>query len=370
MKSIQMLGKKRGFITLVSVAFLGMCCGCLALGMAFNSTPGGKATSTARAVALTEKAQPTDTPSPSKTPRPTNTTKPTNTSYPSSTPAPSPTAIKIVLDLRALIGLSLEEARAGFGDEIGTLDYGPRETDSLPDGGKSHLHKFEDYTIYFDADNNGLVRGVSLTDGWEKFNFRPDDWPQALVLVGINISTVPDLSAPLRLKWDNVDGYGVQVFTNAKTDLIASILVYAANNAILNIPEPTAPPTLTATLKPTNIPPTRAPLPTNTRSPIISPTDTQVPQPTGFTLVNLSSPISTGSNANVTIQTVPGASCYLGYTTPAGNTSTAQGLGAATADGNGICSWTWKIGSNTNPGTGSLAVTANGVTQYFQIVIQ
>ena len=135
-------------------------------------------------------------------------------------------------------------------------------------------------------------------------------------------------------------------------------------------PKPTAMPTLTATLKPTSIPATHVPLPTNTQAPIIIPTDTQVPQPTGFTLVNLSSPISAGSNANATIQTVPGASCYLGYTAPSGRPSTAQGLGATTADGNGICSWTWRIGSNTDAGTGSLAITANGVTQYFQIVIQ
>lgn len=150
--------------------------------------------------------------------------------------------------------------------------------------------------------------------------------------------------------------------------------------------------TTAATAAPTNTTP-----PTNTRAPAATqpqvqatqpqpqPTQslpTQAPQATAteaappptaapaFTVVNITSPISAGSNANVTIQTAAGASCFLGYTTPSGTVSEAQGLGAATADGNGICSWTWRIGGSTNPGTGSLAITANGVTQYFQIVIQ
>lgn len=134
---------------------------------------------------------------------------------------------------------------------------------------------------------------------------------------------------------------------------------------------PTAPTMTPAPAKPTN---TRAPvLPTNTPAPVI-PTETEPPQatpaPSGFTLTQLTSPVSKGGNATATIQTVPGASCTITYVTPSGNVSQAQGLGPQTANGNGVCSWTWKISSNTNPGTGTVTITANGVTQSLPIEIQ
>jgi hypothetical protein len=100
---------------------------------------------------------------------------------------------------------------------------------------------------------------------------------------------------------------------------------------------------------------------------------TQPPQATavaGFTLVSLSSPVSVGGNAQVTIQAVPGASCSIRYVTPHGTVSKAQGLGTETADSTGTCAWTWKIGASTEPGTGTVMITANGATQSFPIVIQ
>jgi hypothetical protein len=111
-------------------------------------------------------------------------------------------------------------------------------------------------------------------------------------------------------------------------------------------------------------------VPTRTPAP---PTNTQPPAPTSapaFTVLVLTSPVQAGGKATVQIQTVAGASCFLGYTTPAGTDSKATGLGATTADAGGICSWTWEIGPSTRPGTGRLAITANGATQVFDIVIQ
>jgi len=89
-----------------------------------------------------------------------------------------------------------------------------------------------------------------------------------------------------------------------------------------------------------------------------------------FTILVLTSPVRAGSNATVRIQTVAGASCYLSYTTPSGTDSQAAGLGTTTAGSNGVCSWTWNISPKTNAGTGSLAITANGSTQFLSIVIQ
>ena len=97
---------------------------------------------------------------------------------------------------------------------------------------------------------------------------------------------------------------------------------------------------------------------------------TQPAAASGFTVLALTSPVRVGSKATLQIQTAPGASCFLTYFTPKGNKSTAQGLGATTANGSGMCAWTWNIGSGTTPGTGTLAVTTNGVTRSIPIVIQ
>jgi len=103
------------------------------------------------------------------------------------------------------------------------------------------------------------------------------------------------------------------------------------------------------------------------------PTTSQV-QPTasasGFTLTQLTSPVGRGGNVSATIRTAAGAACSIGYVTPSGNKSTAQGLVSETADANGVCAWTWKISSSTKPGTGTVTITANGSTQSFPIAIQ
>lgn len=115
--------------------------------------------------------------------------------------------------------------------------------------------------------------------------------------------------------------------------------------------------------------------PTDTSVPIIQPTqppvvDTQPPPAPAFTLINLTSPINAGQTASASIQTTPGANCFISYHTPSGTDSTAAGLGAITADGNGICSWSWEIGGNTNSGTGRVTISAGGDVQTFPIEIR
>ena len=101
--------------------------------------------------------------------------------------------------------------------------------------------------------------------------------------------------------------------------------------------------------------PTPTPIPTN-------------PPSTGvtFLLVTGGPP---GANAYVKVQTAANASCSISYVTPSGSTSTAQGLGNKSADGSGIVDWTWKIGTKTNPGTGTVTVTCNGVSASTGITI-
>ena len=85
--------------------------------------------------------------------------------------------------------------------------------------------------------------------------------------------------------------------------------------------------------------------------------------------VSISTPVEVGSLATVSIKTTPGENCTLAYETPKRSLSTAEGLGTTTADGNGICSWQWHIGSNTSPGTGTLTITVGETEEVYEIVI-
>jgi hypothetical protein len=69
-----------------------------------------------------------------------------------------------------------------------------------------------------------------------------------------------------------------------------------------------------------------------------------------------------GGVASATVQTSAGALCSIAYVTPAGTSSKAQGLGAKTAGGDGVVSWTWNIGSSTRPGTGTVTVGCGGAS--------
>jgi hypothetical protein len=79
---------------------------------------------------------------------------------------------------------------------------------------------------------------------------------------------------------------------------------------------------------------------------------------------------SVNGTASVSVQTTPGAACSIVYVTPAGSTSTAQGLGSKYADANGQVYWSWKIGSNTHPGTGKVSVTCGGTRITSEITIR
>ena len=87
-------------------------------------------------------------------------------------------------------------------------------------------------------------------------------------------------------------------------------------------------------------------------------------------IISLASPIPHGAYAKLTIQTEPGAQCLLGYETPKGNGSTAQGLGYATANKQGVATWEWLIGARTRSGTGKLGVSCGDNWLLIDIVVQ
>jgi hypothetical protein len=76
-----------------------------------------------------------------------------------------------------------------------------------------------------------------------------------------------------------------------------------------------------------------------------------------FTAVHGAAP---GRTAYASVHAPPSASCSLSYSTPAGNSSSAQGVGAITANSSGVATWSWKIGARTKPGVGSLVAICNG----------
>jgi len=72
--------------------------------------------------------------------------------------------------------------------------------------------------------------------------------------------------------------------------------------------------------------------------------------------VSVSSPVAPFSDAQVQVQTSPGAVCEIEVTYKTGP-SRAKGLHPATADGRGRVGWQWRVGSNTTPGHWPIAVS-------------
>ena len=75
-------------------------------------------------------------------------------------------------------------------------------------------------------------------------------------------------------------------------------------------------------------------------------------------IVSVTSPVSSGSNATLVAQTIPGAECDITVYYKSG-ASTASGLYPKTADSSGRVSWTWKVGTRTTPGSWQIVVEAS-----------
>jgi hypothetical protein len=110
-------------------------------------------------------------------------------------------------------------------------------------------------------------------------------------------------------------------------------------------------PPVTAAPSPT---PSPTPPPTPTPSPTPVPTPTPVPLPVSFTA--WSKTVRQGHLASATIKTVKSADCSIKVTYST-VVSEAKGLSAKSADLNGVATWTWTVGSNTETGTWPIEVT-------------
>ncbi len=97
-------------------------------------------------------------------------------------------------------------------------------------------------------------------------------------------------------------------------------------------------------------------------SPVVPVAPSPVPttaKPTAPTIevLSLTSPIDHGANATLSIKTAPGAACTITVYYKSG-ASEAAGLGPQNADGSGVATWRWKVGTRTTPGTWRIVVTA------------
>ncbi|MDD3520460.1 MAG: thermonuclease family protein, partial [Actinomycetota bacterium] len=101
-----------------------------------------------------------------------------------------------------------------------------------------------------------------------------------------------------------------------------------------------------------------------------STTTTTQAQVYGVEIISLTSPVAQGANATIGISTAPGAMCNITVYYKSGP-SEAQGLFPKQADGNGNCSWTWKVGTRTTPGDWRIVINVDGIGSkeiYFTVV--
>jgi micrococcal nuclease len=89
----------------------------------------------------------------------------------------------------------------------------------------------------------------------------------------------------------------------------------------------------------------------------------------GIRIISLTSPISRGAYATISIHTSPNVLCSIIVYYKSGP-SQAQGLEPKMSDGDGNCSWTWKVGTRTTPGNWRIVISAQGegqVETYFTV---
>jgi hypothetical protein len=84
---------------------------------------------------------------------------------------------------------------------------------------------------------------------------------------------------------------------------------------------------------------------------------TALPAALSVKITSLSASVKHGSNATVTAVTVAGSVCTASVTDPSGTISSASGLKPArTVPSTGKVSWTWKVGSSTDPGVATVTI--------------
>lgn len=82
-------------------------------------------------------------------------------------------------------------------------------------------------------------------------------------------------------------------------------------------------------------------------------------QDSGIEILSVTSPVSPGDKATVSIKGAPGAEYKIKVIYHSGP-SKAKGLSKKTADSAGAVSWTWNVGSKTRPGEYEIVISGGG----------
>lgn len=80
--------------------------------------------------------------------------------------------------------------------------------------------------------------------------------------------------------------------------------------------------------------------------------------PPSIRVEEITSPVARGGEATLKIITRPGAKCELRVLIYGPQTLPTDGLGFTTADGDGFCTWTWKVPEESIPGTWRYRISA------------
>ena len=88
----------------------------------------------------------------------------------------------------------------------------------------------------------------------------------------------------------------------------------------------------------------------------------------GFRFIFRPLVVISGGEALFQVQTSPGETCSLQYTTPGGQRRQAQGAGTITADQGGLCEWKWEVGPEE--GTASVNITVDQISQDLELEIR
>ncbi|MCH5300057.1 MAG: hypothetical protein J1E56_01970 [Ruminococcus sp.] len=114
--------------------------------------------------------------------------------------------------------------------------------------------------------------------------------------------------------------------------------------------KPTEKPTEKLTEKPTE---------KATKKPTEKPTDPPTDPPRDLEVIYVSSPVSPGEYADITVQGEPNTDYSITVYYKSGP-STAKGLYTKTSDSNGNVSWEWKVGTRTSSGTYRISISGGG----------
>lgn len=190
----------------------------------------------------------------------------------------------------------------------------------------------------------------------------PDSGDAPTTASSPEITVVPDTSAPESEKGTTKPAVTTPPVVTTRPPVTASQVVTTRPTAE---PKPSETPKPVITAEPQTEPPSAATTKPQTTS------EPQTPQNPGgsLTVLELTATVSKGNKATVTIQGLPNTEYTIKVRYSSGYSS-AAGLEPKTSDAGGVCSWTWKVGGSTKPGTYPITISDGTNTYTLSFTVQ